>query len=382
MRFDLLLALLVSLASVACAPDTAASVDDPLVQEVIALVDANTVPDASPASPAARAVLVGERRASTLADRLQLAGMQASLPTLTPEMRKALRAQRALLQRQRSSKTYVIDGLELRPRDFMQVIDDLLSGAYLTEPLDGVSVSYQEPVKFTGYYSPEVRVRSKRSRKYRYPILAYPKDHDGPLPVRSAIEGGKALPTEKLAIAWAAHALDVYTLQLQGSGFVRFEDGQRRYLAYAGTNRYPYQSIELALSRRDSTVTDLSLRGLREWVSAAPNVRDTITRFNPNYGFFKLSDGAARGAAGLALQPMISVAADPEFYPLGSVLIANVPVVNQPGTYRTQLLLVQDTGGAIKGSRHLDLYTGVGEAALDVAERTSMNGEVFLLSPR
>ena len=130
-----------------------------------------------------------------------------------------------------------------------------------------------------------------------------------PYPTRREIELGGAIDFQENAIAWARHPLDVYTLQLQGSGFIRFPEGQRRYLAYGGTNRYPYQSIELALKRLDPDVGDLSLRGLRDYVDAAPYVRDTITTLNPNYGFFELSDGEARGAAALPLSPMISVAA-------------------------------------------------------------------------
>ena len=363
----------------ACATETQVLVEDPRVEDVIELVEANVVPSLHRRP---KAVLVGERRLTTRADRAVIAEMQSSLPTLTPEVRQALLAQRDLLQRQRASKVYEIDGLELRKRDFIKVIDKLLTGSFMTDPLDGVSVSYGEPVKFTGYYSPEVTVSKKRTARFRYPILSYPKGYEGRLPSRRAIELEGVLNTKALALAWAEHPLDVYMLQLQGSGFVRFQDGSRRYLAYAGTNRYPYQSIELAVARRDSSFQDLSMRNLRSWINEQPRVRDSITCFNPNYGFFKLSDGAARGAAGLPLQPMISVAADPEFYPLGSVLLAKVPVPGTQSEFTTQLLLVQDTGGAVKGSRHLDLYTGVGESALDLAEVSASYGEVYLLSPR
>lgn len=270
----------------------------------------------------------------------------------------------------------------MAPREFIRVIDALLSGSYLSEALTAIPVAPGGVVRFTGYYSPEVEVRRDSSAEFRYPILRRPANLASPYPTRREIELGGAIDTDEHALAWARHPLDVYSLQLQGSGFVRFGDGERRYLAYGGTNRYPYQSIELALEKLDPGLTDLSLRGLRDYVDAAPRVRDTITTLNPNYGFFELSDGEARGAAGVALSPMISVAADPRHYPLGSVLLARVPVAGAPGQFTTQLLLVQDTGGAIRGKSHLDLYTGVGERALDIAEVISTAGEVYVLTPR
>jgi len=341
---------------------------------------AKTVPEAI-AHQGARAVLVAESPAALISDEDRGVRLLSSLNVLTPELREALEVQRQLLKRQSPHKTYSYGGRTLTRRDFMQVIDDLLSGRFRSAPLTTTSVATNASVRFTGYYSPEILVSAKKSARFRYPVLAYPEAHEGPLPSRYDIERGGALEGKTKILCYAEHVLDVYTLQLQGSGFVRFSDGSLKYLAYGGTNRYPYQSIGLALQRRDSTVTDISHRGLRTWISANAAQRDSITTFNPNYGFFREAEGKATGAAGVPLQPMISVAADPEHYPLGSVLLARVPKVNAPGQFETRILLVQDTGGAINGAGHLDLYTGVGEKALDIAERTGTSGEVYLLMP-
>ena len=314
-------------------------------------------------------------------ERSRAMRLTAELPTLSVEMRAALERQRGLLERQRRNRRYELGGRVVSPRELIQVIDALLSGRFRADPLAAIPVTPGGAVHFTGYYSPEVDVHRDSTAEYRYPILEHPATLRPPYPSRREIELGGAIDFQRHAIAWARHPLDVYALQLQGSGFIRFPEGQRSYLAYGGTNRYPYQSIELALQRVDPDVEDLSLRGLRDYVDAAPRVRDTITTFNPNYGFFERSTGEARGAVGLPLSPMISVAADPRHYPLGSVLLARVPVPGHPGSYRTQLLLVQDTGGAIRGKSHLDLYTGVGERALDLAEVLSTVGEVYVLGP-
>ena len=319
------------------------------------------------------------RRATFVAHRAKM--LMTSLPAITSNQREALETQRTLLKRQDPHRNFVVNGKQYSRQDFLQVIDDLLSGKYHEQSLDLIPVNPNGEVKFTGYYSPEIKVSEKKTKKYRYPILRYPKDFEGKLPSRRVIESGKAFDLDTYAIAYAKHPLDVYTLQLQGSGFIKFKKGGRKYLAYGGTNRFPYQSIERAASKLDSSITDLSMRSLRKWVSKKSE-RDTITRANPNYGFFEVSEGEARGAAGVELTPMISVAADPQHYPIGSVLIASVPVIGKMNEFETKILLVQDTGGAVKGDHHLDVYTGVGDKALDVAEVTNTFGQVYLLTTR
>ena len=79
-----------------------------------------------------------------------------------------------------------------------------------------------------------------------------------------------------------------------------------------------------------------------------------------------------------------SVAVDPRIIPLGSVLVAQVPVLNSQGRatkHIWRLLYAQDTGGAIKGTAHIDLYTGIGKAAAEAAQALHHYGQVWLLKP-
>lgn len=358
-----------------CAIEKVSEINTSIENPIRKISSANSVPVLAKATK--KLPKQGDLRKTFVAHRAR--SLFASLPTITPELRNALEVQRSLLKRQNPKKTFSVNGSTYTRQDFLQVIEDLLSGKYHEQHLEAVPVARKAEVKFTGYYSPEVEVSKTKTEEFKYPILEYPSDFEGKLPSRREIESGKVFDLREYTIAYAKHPLDVYTLQLQGSGFVKFRNGERRYLAYGGTNRFPYQSIERAASKLDSSISDLSMRALREWVSVDP-ARDTITRTNPNYGFFKLSDGAARGAAGVELTPNISVAADPDYYPIGSVLLASVPVTGKAGVYTTRILLVQDTGGVVKGDRHLDMYTGVGEDALDVAELTNDYGLVFLLT--
>ena len=98
-------------------------------------------------------------------------------------------------------------------------------------------------VKFTGYFTPELKVRKQKSNRYPYPIYAYPENWKGRLPSRRQIDGERVLNGQGLELAFAKRLEDIYYMQLQGSGLVNFGNGKRRYFGYAGSNKHPYSSI-------------------------------------------------------------------------------------------------------------------------------------------
>ena len=72
------------------------------------------------------------------------------------------------------------------------------------------------------------------------------------------------------------------------------------------------------------------------------------------------------GAAGIPLLPMAAVAADKTLLPMGTPILAEVPLLdkegNWTGKHQLRLLIALDVGGAVKKG-HLDLYHGMGEKA-------------------
>ena len=83
----------------------------------------------------------------------------------------------------------------------------------------------QPPALFTGYFEPELDGSPTRSGRYQYPIYARPPElREGvAYHTRAAIEGG-AIAGRGLEIAWLDDAVDVYFLQVQGSGRIRMTD--------------------------------------------------------------------------------------------------------------------------------------------------------------
>ena len=80
-----------------------------------------------------------------------------------------------------------------------------------------------------------------------------------------------------------------------------------------------------------------------------------------------------------------SVAADFKYLPKGSILLGKIPVLNEYGEFikhHYKLLLVHDTGGAIKGPGHIDLYAGEGEKGKNYASAMHHYGELWLILPK
>lgn len=242
-------------------------------------------------------------------------------------------------------------------------------------------------VKFTGYYTPTLKVRKTPDSTYRYPFYRKPDSWNGPLPTRRQIDMEGALDSLGLELAYAADPVDVYYTQLQGSGLLEFIDtGEAYRLTYGGSNNQPYRSIERHMTRDGKFgVEDVSIFDIKRLVRQQPDMRDSILMVNPSYTFFHLEDKVITGAGQVPLTTDVSVAVDRRYFPLGATLLAAVPVLDKKGNilhHEYRILLAQDVGGAIRGPGHLDLYSGVGIEGQRRAGKRMHYGMVWLLLPK
>ncbi|MGF1688884.1 murein transglycosylase A [Photobacterium japonica] len=223
-------------------------------------------------------------------------------------------------------------------------------------------------VMFTGYFSPVIELRHEPDATYRYPVYGMPTC-DGQCPSRAEIYAG-ALNGKGLELGYSASMLDVFMMEVQGSGFVHYEDNNElEYFAYNGKNGHRYVSIGKVLIERGEVPREkMSLQAIDEWVSQQDEatVRELLEQ-NPSFVFFKPQDNLdVMGTAGIPLQAFASVAADRKYLPMGSVLLAEVPQLDEQGKWNGKhvltLLMALDTGGAVK-KNHLDLYHGMGAQA-------------------
>lgn len=226
----------------------------------------------------------------------------------------------------------------------------------------------QGNVLFTGYFSPVMELRHTADEVFRYPVYALPECDDD-CPTRAEIYAG-ALDGLGLELGYSANLIDPFIMEVQGSGFVHFEDDDTlEYFAYAGKNNRAYVSIGRVLIERGFVErADMSLKAIKEWVLAndEATVKELLEQ-NPSYVFFRPNAAApVTGSAGIPLLPMASVAGDRTLFPMGTPILAEVPLLNADGTWsgahQLRLLIVLDTGGAVK-QNHLDLYHGMGPRA-------------------
>lgn len=261
----------------------------------------------------------------------------------------------------------------------------------------------------TGYYEPLLRGSRQRSARYPYPILAVPDDllvidlaevapDTKHLRLRGRIEGrrvvpyysraelearGDALPAEVLL--WAADAVELFFLQIQGSGRVELPDGSRVRLGYADQNGHPYRSIgRWLVEQGELTLEQASMEGIKAWGRAHPGRLAEVLQANPSYVFFRElagGDGGPPGALGVPLSDGRSIAVDPRSIPLGAPVFLDT---TQPLSERPlrRLVVAQDTGGAIRGPVRADFFWGFGPAAGAQAGRMRQRGRMWVLLPR
>ncbi len=239
-------------------------------------------------------------------------------------------------------------------------------------------------VHFTGYFTPLLEAREKADEVFKYPIYAMPKSR--PIPTRQAIDSQNALAGKGLELAFTSNLLDNFFLSVQGSGILKFADGKQKSVGYAGSNGHPYRSVGKMLIKKGAISPEkISLRSIEKWFEAHPEQLAPILNKNPSYSFFKWRRNRITGATGLPLSPMHSVAVDKSYIPYGACLIAEVPLLDENGSYKChqwRILFAHDTGGAIRGPGHLDLYHGQGREAGFRAGDLHHYGRVWLILPK
>jgi membrane-bound lytic murein transglycosylase A len=240
------------------------------------------------------------------------------------------------------------------------------------------------PALFTGYFEPELDGSSVRGGRFQYPLYRRPPElREGMVyHSREAIERG-AIAGRGLELVWLDDPVDVYFLQVQGSGRIRMTDGSVMRVGYAGANGHAYRSIGQEMLRRGThTIEQVSAPAIASWVRANPSAGKRLLYTNPSYVFFRRigtldpQDGPI-GAMGRSITTLRSVAIDPRFTTLG----APVWVEKDGRVPIRRLMVAQDTGGAIKGMQRADIFYGTGDGAGQAAGIVKDGGRMVLLLP-
>jgi len=261
----------------------------------------------------------------------------------------------------------------------------------------------------TGYYEPLLQGSRTFGGNYIYPLYAAPDDllivdlsslypelknlrlrgrlqgkRVVPYFSRAEIEGG-GTPTRGKELLWVDDPIDLFFLQIQGSGRVQLDNGETVRVGYADQNGHPYKSIgKWLVEQGELTLDKASMQGIKEWARKNPEKLATLLNTNPSYVFFRElpnNTSGPLGALGVPLSAERSVAIDPRAIPLGAPLwlATTRPNSTEP---LNRLMLAQDTGGAIRGNVRADFFWGFGDSAGQLAGAMKQKGRIWVLLPR
>lgn len=259
----------------------------------------------------------------------------------------------------------------------------------------------------TGYYEPLIKGSRTRTARARFPVLAAPDDlitvdlasaypELKNLRLRGKLVGNKIVPYATRReieesnfrikpLAWAEDAVELFFMQIQGSGRIELPDGSHLRLGYADQNGHPYKSIgKLLVERGELTLDQASMQSIKEWGIKHPDKLPDLLASNPSFVFFReLPDGLTGplGALGVPVTAGRSIAIDPKFIPLGAPVFLATTLPNSP-VLLNRLMLAQDSGGAIRGGVRADFFWGFGNDAGEMAGKMKQKGKMWVLLPK
>ena len=264
----------------------------------------------------------------------------------------------------------------------------------------------------TGYYEPVIDAAETESPEYPVPILGVPEDlvevasPPSPAPgngrVIGRLEGRQIVPYWSRAeiaarpsagsgriLAWARDPVDVFFMEIEGSGTLRLPDGREVRLSHATTNGRSYSSIgRLLIDEGKIDREAMSMPAIRAWLAANLADRARVLHHNESYVFFRYRDGPPVGSLGVTLTPGRSIATDGRLFPPGALAFIRTerPTAVVDGqvewTPVSRFVLSQDTGGAIRGPGRVDVFWGRGVEAELAAGFMKQPGELYFLVPK
>lgn len=261
----------------------------------------------------------------------------------------------------------------------------------------------------TGYYEPLLKGSLVKTNTYRYPLYRQPDDlitvdlssiypELANKRLRGRVIGNKLVPyynrgeieveqspLQGNELLWVDDLIDLFFLQIQGSGLVQLENGEQIHVGYADQNGQAYQSVGRILIQSGELTSDkASMQGIKNWAQTHPEKLRDLLNSNPSYVFFRELPAGLPGPLGALGVPILgerAVAVDPRFVPLGApiFLATTYPNTSMP---LNRLMMAQDTGGAIKGGVRADFFWGFGPDATRQAGSMKQKGKIWVLLPK
>lgn len=255
----------------------------------------------------------------------------------------------------------------------------------------------------TGYFEPLLYGSRTKNEIYKYPVYKTPKDlvtiknkkrypSFKRLRYKAKIENGRYIPYDSReqieksnnfdVICYVSNKVDLFFMQIQGSGRVLLDDGETINIGYANQNGRKYFAIGKHLIEEGYlTKEEVSLQTIKEFLESNPSQMDDIMNLNKSYVFFHESPNSATGSLNVPLVAKRNIAVDRNYIPLGMPVFLETfnPKTKEP---INKLVVAADTGGAIKGEIRADYFMGFGKEAKELAGLMKEEGRLHMLIPK
>ena len=254
----------------------------------------------------------------------------------------------------------------------------------------------------TGYYEASLKGSLIKKSPYIYPIYEQPNDLINvdlssiypelkSYRLRGRLVGSKLVPyhsredinsknIDAKIICYTDSKVDLFFLEVQGSGRVLLDNGETIFVGYENQNGHRYKSIgKYLISTGAIKKEDVSLQSIKKYLEENPNKLDEVLNYNKSFVFFAQRTKSATGSLGLELTPMRSIAVDRKYIPLGTMLYLDSII---DGEEVSQIVMAQDTGGAIKGSVRADMFLGFGDKAKESAGMLKSDLSLWVFMPK
>lgn len=260
----------------------------------------------------------------------------------------------------------------------------------------------EEEGLLTAYYEASLKGSLIKKEPYVYPIYKVPKDLitvdlDDQYKslkgkrLRGRLKGNKLVPYYERAevannkldadvICYVDSKVDLFFLEVQGSGRVLLDNGETLHVGYANQNGHPYSSIgKYLVGLGEISQEDISLQSISTWFQKNPSRVDEILNHNKSVIFFQEKNHASSGSLGIVLTPKRSIAVDTRYVKLGTMLYLKAKTDKDSFE---RFVMAQDTGGAIKGKVRADMFLGYGEEAMAEAGELKADLELWVMLPK
>ena len=269
-------------------------------------------------------------------------------------------------------------------------------------------------VLYTGYYLPLLQGSLRKTEDYKYPLYRMPDDlvtinlglfresYRGvklrgrleksellPYYSRTEIDKKNAISKKNLEFVWVKNYVNLFFLQIQGSGRVQLIDGEFINVNYENTNGYPYVSIgRLLLKDKKIPKEEITMQSIKKYFKDHPKEIPHYLFQNESYIFFRQMppEQFPLGCLNIPLTDGRSIAADSMTFPKGALALIRTekPVFDEDGNVIewkkfSRFVLDQDKGGAIKGPGRIDIFFGFGEYEELASGNMKQKGELYYI---